>query len=65
MLVNDIFITNMAIFMDRFFLLWINKRNLKTRKMLEGHVQVRQDVDMVITPSLLDWSYLLVTCDIG
>ena len=32
------------------FLLWINKHNLKTRKMLEGHVQVRQDIDMVITP---------------
>ena len=65
MIVNDIFITNMAIFMDRFFLLWINKRYLKTRKMLEGHVQVRQDIDMLITLSLLDWSYLLVTCDIG
>ena len=50
---------------DFFFLLWINKHYLKTRKMLEGHVQVRQDIDMVITPSLLDWSYLLVTCDIG
>ena len=23
---------------------------VKTRKMLEGHVQVRQDIDMVITP---------------
>ena len=50
MLINDVFITNMPIFMDRFFLLWMNKHNLKTRKMLEGHVQVCQDIDIVITP---------------